>query len=621
MISEKQEELRQLFRGSSVHGHHPDFVGELSELGAVRLADFDADVFRKTDDGTVLEHSYTLEGLMSSLTPFEAGDPHDVLYAILWLAKDARPITRASYDRRQNPAMEVERQSSTLNSPILFGFNRVPWRPDHANGESAASVFNHVVSTPQTGEMTTTIRESSMNSDSQNPDTERWPPSGGIDTSLGAANSAPLPNIVVDAASTTRASSTTDDGHEHSVRPAYGPDRETLTGTTRPRRVSNANLLIQPTARHVSDEFIGLQLSRVNSASSQIAHTIPAGLNDMSNSIDNLQTDEQRAGLAFLDALQRRLVVVDYGKSVFEVCTDFLKFSVHRRLSFDMICLPWAPNDESLPSWIPQIRGSAFAATPDGKQHRVNADPLVGRPAVPYLRQPYNACKSYPGRWKTKSGDDRCLVVKGFILDYVASKTDVACNGSIPFGWLKAGGWMNVKEDPPNVFWRTIIGNLGKDDRKPPPHWQKKCQEAFSSRPEGYDIDMTRVLDDCREGTRPFIQRVIGTVWSRRLITFRDLSDRSLGIAPKATKRGDLICILRGCSVPVVLRKLELDRGGQPVCGRMRCSHETCPNRLEPNRSVQYQFIGECYVYGMMHGEAYSYSDRHGIPAQDFELV
>ena len=52
------------------------------------------------------------------------------------------------------------------------------------------------------------------------------------------------------------------------------------------------------------------------------------------------------------------------------------------------------------------------------------------------------------------------------------------------------------------------------------------------------------------------------------------------GLASQKAERGDLICILFGCSVPVVLRK------------------------RVTNGSTWYQFIGECYAHGIMDGEA-----------------
>lgn len=51
-----------------------------------------------------------------------------------------------------------------------------------------------------------------------------------------------------------------------------------------------------------------------------------------------------------------------------------------------------------------------------------------------------------------------------------------------------------------------------------------------------------------------------------------------LGMAPPGALKGDLICILFGCSVPVVLRKME--------------------------RSEEYVLIGECFLDGCMNGEA-----------------
>jgi len=50
------------------------------------------------------------------------------------------------------------------------------------------------------------------------------------------------------------------------------------------------------------------------------------------------------------------------------------------------------------------------------------------------------------------------------------------------------------------------------------------------------------------------------------------------GLAPHQTRNGDIICILAGCTVPVVLRR-------------------------RPDSNT-YEFIGEAFVYGKMDGEA-----------------
>ncbi|KAH8744628.1 hypothetical protein F5883DRAFT_439740 [Diaporthe sp. PMI_573] len=53
-------------------------------------------------------------------------------------------------------------------------------------------------------------------------------------------------------------------------------------------------------------------------------------------------------------------------------------------------------------------------------------------------------------------------------------------------------------------------------------------------------------------------------------------------MVPDHARVGDLICVLYGCDVPVVLRKIE----------------------------CHYKFIGESYVHGIMHGEAIEASRR-----------
>jgi hypothetical protein len=54
-----------------------------------------------------------------------------------------------------------------------------------------------------------------------------------------------------------------------------------------------------------------------------------------------------------------------------------------------------------------------------------------------------------------------------------------------------------------------------------------------------------------------------------------------IGLAPQYAKSGDNICILYGCSVPVVLRKRSGDDG----------------------KDSYWELIGDAYVYNFMDGE------------------
>jgi hypothetical protein len=58
--------------------------------------------------------------------------------------------------------------------------------------------------------------------------------------------------------------------------------------------------------------------------------------------------------------------------------------------------------------------------------------------------------------------------------------------------------------------------------------------------------------------------------------SFISTEKEHMGIAPPATKEGDIVCVLLGHRVPVILRQVE----------------------------DHYIFIGDCFVYGLMDGEA-----------------
>jgi hypothetical protein len=74
-----------------------------------------------------------------------------------------------------------------------------------------------------------------------------------------------------------------------------------------------------------------------------------------------------------------------------------------------------------------------------------------------------------------------------------------------------------------------------------------------------------------------------------------------IGLAPDNVEVSDAVCILHGCSVPVLLRRAD---------NETRAKENT-------NARVQYRLIGECYVHGMMDGEAVGESRT----MDNFELI
>jgi hypothetical protein len=97
-----------------------------------------------------------------------------------------------------------------------------------------------------------------------------------------------------------------------------------------------------------------------------------------------------------------------------------------------------------------------------------------------------------------------------------------------------------------------------------------------------------------------YLRRVQSVVWMRVLIrTTIGPSDNNLGLAPHSVREGDLICIVYGCSVPVVLRKVFVNGQNDKYCHKL---------------------IGECYIHGMMDGEAFRILQEMKIEREEFEL-
>jgi len=95
---------------------------------------------------------------------------------------------------------------------------------------------------------------------------------------------------------------------------------------------------------------------------------------------------------------------------------------------------------------------------------------------------------------------------------------------------------------------------------------------------------------------KEFLERVKCVIFKRRMVLFDRLGN-TIGLAPETTKKGDVVCIVYGCSVPLLLRRYVND------------VHEKCVGTQEPEREVNakvhYEVIGEVYVNGYMDGEAF----------------
>ena len=452
--------------------------------------------------------------------------------------------------------------------------------------------------------------------------------------------------------------------------------------------------------------------------------------------------------LAWADRHNRkRKYDVDYEQPLVDVCKDFIVFCIHQSdptRALDIICRPWAPTlnakrrkkkhmhgklpkhihakeeYEKMPTWVPTLAGAANAmyehANGEWKMGRINADPLVGLPE--YTQRNYSAAGTKPidmlGLRFKKSDDHFSMFVSGFICDEIDEVEEPSQSGNIPSEWIDQGGWDELEEDPPQELWRTLVADRGRNGRNPPTYYARACKESIQKGLKSGSLNTTELINDGRcSVVAEFFRRVQAVIWNRRLMRTKN---NALGMVGKSADRKDLICVLYGCSVPVILRRhqksqdeihredkehvkdqyaaaaklLEIYKGNR---GRRQKQKESKPARAKTNsppyrapngpmpgsseptpdadagneqlpsningtddagkadrrptppakppsmssqpvskdnvekngvyaerRAHWYEFLGECYVYGMMDGEAIKKQNDENISAQLFEL-
>lgn len=150
--------------------------------------------------------------------------------------------------------------------------------------------------------------------------------------------------------------------------------------------------------------------------------------------------------------------------------------------------------------------------------------------------------------------------------------------------WLRKCDWLSAKSLSNSAtaiahddLWRVLIADrLGVTQPAPPEFRQRydNMRRLFeiSGFPAPNSEDSLELLSLMQDA-----MHYIGQMGERcRNRRFAVTSKKHMGLVPHTAKVGDLIVILDGCRVPFVLR-----RSGK-----------------------NFRLIGECYIHGIMHGEA-----------------
>jgi hypothetical protein len=315
---------------------------------------------------------------------------------------------------------------------------------------------------------------------------------------------------------------------------------------------------------------------------------------------------------------------VNYEKSPRLVFKEFVEYCVQQSKSLDIICRHWAPKpnitkasldpdfDRQRPSWISDVSGLAFGIRGTNQYGRNNGDSLVGTPDRRY----YNASKGtlgmaifgesqneYASTALVQSSSvvrplldnlDGSMTVSGFKLGKIEQLGPRSNEGIILQEWIEMAGWTNEDVSVPAYFWRTLVADRGPDG-VPPPTWYHRACAYCLDQTGGGDVSIAQLsVRSCPSMAINFLTRVRNVIWNRKFLrTSTEDGEGLYGLAPSKAEIGDTICVLYGCSVPVVLRR-------------------------HPKNKLAWELVGECFVYGMMDGEAME-SEMSGHP-QEFEL-
>lgn len=226
--------------------------------------------------------------------------------------------------------------------------------------------------------------------------------------------------------------------------------------------------------------------------------------------------------------------------------------------------------DMKLPSWVPQLSAAPFgmyqqAGLSGPRMSRKNADTLVGLPST--TRKVYSAAETKKVDMKVLKFRKRAdildsvgkghfsMYIRGFQVDTIEKVEQVSQNGQIPREWTELANWQNTqKKAPPEAFGRTLVADRGRDGKNPPVYYSRACAESFKK--GGYESGAVNTSDlinyERNSVVSQFCRRVQAVVWNRALVLTKK---ERLGLVTKDVKRGDLVCILYGLSVPVILRK------------------------------------------------------------------
>ena len=351
------------------------------------------------------------------------------------------------------------------------------------------------------------------------------------------------------------------------------------------------------------------------------------GLETLVSTLAGFETADPRDTIHALTSLSREkaygdptLPKPDYGKDLYEVYQNFVKWAVEHSGSLDIVCRPWAlperssiptgattvPRLVTLPSWISLVDDAPFGRGADWFRGRRFGESFAGLPE----RKFYSASSREPpqirfGEYVPGQYEDKSLYAKGFLIGNVEWKSEPIPDGVIPQRCLVKAGWTERAElgleDIPDRLWRSLVADRRPHGADNPSWYRRACMYCLLNRTASGHINTEKILQandlvDHQSLVQAYLERVQAVTWNRAFLEATPpespdaLDDgkkipKLFGLGPGKVEVADVVVILYGCSVPVILRP-------------------QLPSVSGTTGSKGYSFIGEAYVCSKMDGEA-----------------
>jgi hypothetical protein len=118
LFGQRQQDIVKLFRLSPDYNHDAEIFGEVQALGALRLINALNRLFRRSDDGQILEGLVSLETLVTSLNVFQTKVSRDCIYAVMSLAENSEQV------RISNSSSSQQMPAEPIWPTLLIDYNR-----------------------------------------------------------------------------------------------------------------------------------------------------------------------------------------------------------------------------------------------------------------------------------------------------------------------------------------------------------------------------------------------------------------------------------------------------------------------------------------------------------------